>query len=231
MGKNNIVKKIFLFIVGLSIVLFLLVQSINNATYDLEFYRNYAQKNKISEEVGVEHKQVILMYKSMQDQIKTGDNDYLKPFFNEKEIAHMEDVHNLYSFANTVKYISLSFIILFLLYFIFSRNKISKVDNIIIVRNSILIFIFLIFILAIFISIDFSSAFVKFHKIFFDNDLWLLDPKTDLMIRMLPEKYFLNISIRIFLSFISGVILSIVLLSFIIKFLRRDKCLNTQEVE
>ncbi|MCT1989293.1 DUF1461 domain-containing protein, partial [Helcococcus kunzii] len=81
------------------------------------------------------------------------------------------------------------------------------------------------------ISIDFSSAFVKFHKIFFDNDLWLLDPKTDLMIRMLPEKYFLNISIRIFLSFISGVILSIVLLSFIIKFLRRDKCLNTQEVE
>jgi len=43
----------------------------------------------------------------------------------------------------------------------------------------------------------FNRAFILFHKLFFSNDLWLLDPKTDLMIRMLPEGYFMDIAIRI----------------------------------
>lgn len=41
---------------------------------------------------------------------------------------------------------------------------------------------------------DFTRAFVWFHKMLFTNELWLLNPATDLMIRMLPEAFFAGIA-------------------------------------
>ena len=40
-------------------------------------------------------------------------------------------------------------------------------------------------------SRDFNKYFVIFHHIFFNNNLWILDPAEDYMIRMLPEGAFL----------------------------------------
>ena len=37
---------------------------------------------------------------------------------------------------------------------------------------------------------DFTRAFVWFHRVLFSNELWILNPATDLMIRMLPEAFF-----------------------------------------
>lgn len=36
----------------------------------------------------------------------------------------------------------------------------------------------------------FEALFVRMHEIAFDNDLWLLDPKTDILIRMMPQQLF-----------------------------------------
>ena len=44
--------------------------------------------------------------------------------------------------------------------------------------------------LAALISTDFTKYFTTFHHIFFDNDDWLLDPKTDLLINIVPEGFF-----------------------------------------
>ena len=52
------------------------------------------------------------------------------------------------------------------------------------------------------ISRDFTAAFTRFHHIFFDNDLWLLDPETDNMINMLPEGFFSDTALRIAIYFI-----------------------------
>lgn len=41
---------------------------------------------------------------------------------------------------------------------------------------------------------DFTRAFEWFHRMLFSNELWLLDPATDLMIRMLPEAFFAEIA-------------------------------------
>lgn len=37
---------------------------------------------------------------------------------------------------------------------------------------------------------DFPSLFTAFHRLLFSNDLWLLDPATDLLIRICPESMF-----------------------------------------
>ena len=40
--------------------------------------------------------------------------------------------------------------------------------------------------------IDFNSLFILFHKVAFTNDLWLLDPSTDLLIRLMPIEFFIS---------------------------------------
>ena len=54
---------------------------------------------------------------------------------------------------------------------------------------------------------DFNRYFVIFHKIFFTNDLWIFDPATDYMIRMLPEGFFYDMVMRIGMVFIAGLLL------------------------
>lgn len=44
--------------------------------------------------------------------------------------------------------------------------------------------------LIIVISLNFNYFFTIFHKIFFNNDKWLFDPRTDPIINILPEEYF-----------------------------------------
>lgn len=39
--------------------------------------------------------------------------------------------------------------------------------------------------------VDFESLFLIFHQISFTNDLWLMNPQTDLMIALMPESFFM----------------------------------------
>ncbi len=39
---------------------------------------------------------------------------------------------------------------------------------------------------------DFEGLFVRFHQAFFSNDLWLLNPQTDLLIRLMPTQFFVD---------------------------------------
>ena len=50
---------------------------------------------------------------------------------------------------------------------------------------------------------DFNKYFTLFHEVFFTNDLWLLDPRTDLLIRMLPEGFFFDMVARIGIIFLA----------------------------
>lgn len=44
--------------------------------------------------------------------------------------------------------------------------------------------------LGVLISTDFTKYFTYFHLIFFDNMDWYLNPKTDLLINIVPEGFF-----------------------------------------
>lgn len=36
----------------------------------------------------------------------------------------------------------------------------------------------------------FAAAFIRLHELLFTNDLWLMDPATDVLIRMMPQRLF-----------------------------------------
>ena len=50
---------------------------------------------------------------------------------------------------------------------------------------------------AVWAAADFNSAFNFFHEMLFTNDLWLLNPRTDLLIRICPQSMFMNMGLRI----------------------------------
>ncbi len=47
------------------------------------------------------------------------------------------------------------------------------------------------------VALDFDSAFVLFHKIVFRNDFWIFDYRSDPVIRILPETFFMHCFILI----------------------------------
>lgn len=46
---------------------------------------------------------------------------------------------------------------------------------------------------------DFDGLFVTFHRVAFTNDGWLLNPQTDLLIRLMPTEFFIALGLRILL--------------------------------
>lgn len=78
--------------------------------------------------------------------------------------------------------------------------------------------------------IDFNAVFVQFHHIFFDNDLWIFDPATDYMIRMLPEGLFYDMVMRIGGLFV-GMLLVLLVLSLIPGFLSKKKAQKAEKID
>lgn len=68
--------------------------------------------------------------------------------------------------------------------------------------HALFVYLILAAILGVAMSIDFTSCFTLFHKLFFTNNLWIFDPETDYMIRMLPEGFFFDMVIRVGVIFI-----------------------------
>ena len=122
-------------------------------------------------------------------------------FFNEQDRLHLADVRNL--FLGGLKLRNYALILASILMIVL---KAKKADFRRLVPQGYLqaLFVYLILaaILGIAMSIDFTSCFTLFHKLFFTNNLWIFDPETDYMIRMLPEGFFLDMVIRVGVIFI-----------------------------
>ena len=51
--------------------------------------------------------------------------------------------------------------------------------------------------IAVWALVDFDGLFITFHRVAFTNEGWLLDPRTDLLIRLMPIDFFVSLGIRI----------------------------------
>lgn len=130
-----------------------------------------------------------------------------REFFNAREIAHMEDVRGLFLGGLWLRRIGLMFTLAFaaLLYFWKRGHKDRSAYLARAVPGSLCagtgVFFAACLALAAVISTDFSRYFVVFHHIFFDNDLWILDPDTDMLINIVPEAFFMDTALRIAIVF------------------------------
>ena len=118
--------------------------------------------------------------------------------FNAREIQHMEDCARLFDLLRTVRWVVLvAFILVWAMQFVLERKTGEKVNTPALMWIGSLILIVPLAIFGVWAAIDFNSAFNFFHRILFTNDLWLLNPETDLLIRICPASMFASMGLRI----------------------------------
>lgn len=117
--------------------------------------------------------------------------------FKEREILHMVDVQYLFLAGISIRNIS-AIITVILLIILFAIEKKKAIKPLCISYLWVMgVILVIAIILGIIMLIDFNALFLKFHETFFDNDLWLLDINTDVLIQMLPEQFFNDMALAI----------------------------------
>lgn len=193
------------------LMIIFLITSVESVVYWTPGYfeREYTMYN-VPETVSMEMNDLLYVTDEMMMYLRGDGRDDLnisvpvdghtRPFFNEREMAHMEDVRNLFIGALHLRTacIAAAFLCLALMFLV-------KADVKRILPRAVCtgtgIFMVLTAGLALLISTDFTKYFIIFYKIFFDNDLWILDPATDLLINIVPEPFFADTAARIAFTF------------------------------
>ncbi len=196
---------------SLCLILLFLYASVFFIGFNEDFYEREYEKNGVYDIVGIEKTELSAVTKHMLDYLKGKTPDLhisafyrgeTRQFFNEKEIFHMNDVLKLFNTGKLLKNISLVFVLCFSVFVFASGKKMLTIA----LKTVCVTFVSLLAIsaiLAAIICIDFDSAFTAFHKLFFSNDMWLLDPATDMLINIVPLEFFIDIAVRIGILFFS----------------------------
>ena len=119
--------------------------------------------------------------------------------FNDREIRHMEDCQRLFALLRAVRRglaIAAALLILLALALEWRARPAKGISAACLWVGSLALCVPLVA-FALWAAVDFGSAFTFFHHMLFTNDLWLLDPATDLLIRICPQSMFANMGLRI----------------------------------
>ena len=194
------------------LIIALLVACVSTFAFDADFYKTEYEKLNTAEYVGVSDEELFGATDVLLDYLE-GDRDDLDfqtndgdEFFNQREKLHMVDVKNLYIMASTVSWV------LFaagaaLLVVVFAKKKKNAVIPVLrgynVAGPAVLAFFAIV---AVYAAVDFNTFWVNFHLMFFSNDLWMLDPATDRLIRMYETQFFFDMVFCILIMFLSIVI-------------------------
>ena len=216
---------------GFALMIILLITSIEAVTYWTPgYYEKEYAKYGVLNDVHMEMDDLLDVTDEMMAYLRGSRKDLHVPtivdgqpreFFNDREIAHMEDVRGLFLGGLALRRISLGLIVACVILLLLLKADIRCVLPKMICIGSALFFAVLA-VLAGIISTDFNQYFIMFHHIFFNNDLWMLNPDTDLLINIVPEPFFMDTAARIAMTY--GVsVLTVFAICFIILYYYRKK--------
>lgn len=121
-------------------------------------------------------------------------NSELSDNFNEKEKLHLKDVKDLITKFLFIFYVLSLIFIISIVYLLYKKDFNAIRFNLIVGGC------FTLFLILILVLFDFSELFLRFHYLIFSNELWLLNPETDLLINIFTENFFFNFFKRIILN-------------------------------
>lgn len=172
---------------------------------DFGFYEKEYEKYDVLSELDMTIEDTMYVTHEMMSYLR-GDREELsvmttvegqyQDFFNEQDRFHMGEVRDLFIGGLNIRIGACVAGIICLIFLIIFRADIIRI-----LTRSYWIALGIsagaVAIIGIASLADFNAVFVRFHHIFFDNDLWIFDPATDYMIRMLPEGLFYDFVMRI----------------------------------
>jgi len=173
---GTIILELLLALLLLNIIV---LDSLSANLYNTGFYLNEFEKH----DVNVENREELLS--ELHDFFKGGE----LASFNEKEILHLHDVRDLLNKGFRIYFFMIGFFAAGLGVYLYHKRD-SMIVHRILVIASLLIFAFSA--LSIMFAKQFTFFFIKFHEILFDNNLWILNPATDILIVLFPEPFFID---------------------------------------
>ena len=197
-----------------ALIIALLLTSFQVAIYgdpEYKFYEKEYAKYNVTESLNMKMEDVMTVTDYMMDyligkeaelSIVTDVDGKTQDFFNEQDRLHMWDVQNLFIGGLRIRTGLLVFAAILVV--ILGVRKVNLKEQLPkAYTKAFLVFLGILAFLVVAFTVDFTKCFTIFHEIFFTNDLWLFDPRYDYMIRMLPEGFFADMVLRIFLFFLA----------------------------
>lgn len=219
--KPPLSSRLCAILLSLLVVFILLISSIEVVCYYTpnwfeNEYNKYHVLNRLNREMtmdsvlGVTDEYMSYLRGDREDLVVYSEIDGMQQeFFTDREKAHMADVRVLFVGALWLRRIAIALIIALLIYmirkhgkdtaYIVSKHFAGTTAALVAVATG----------LTALVATNFDKYFVIFHHIFFNNDLWILNPKNDDLINLLPEGFFVDIATRIVIIFIALLVLLI----------------------
>ena len=124
-------------------------------------------------------------------------NGQSRPLFNEREIAHMEDVQHLMQLVFRAGPLAgLALLLGAVAVLIWRQEQALPALGTLLLWGSGLTLLLLVAVAGLSL-VDFSELFVRFHQLSFRNDLWMLDPRRDYLLMLFPQGFWLDVTLRI----------------------------------
>ena len=201
---STITHKAAAFICGLCLLFILLTTSLQAVCYWIpDWWRNeYAKydtpsnvRGEMSLDDAVHVTEDMLEYcigrlDTLDDTEATIDG-VTAPFFTDLEKAHLADCRELFLKGIRARVIACLILAAFVIFFYVHNGK-QKTPVLLAegYLRSLGFVAVMAAVIAILCVIDFTQVFTVFHHIFFDNDLWILDPRKDNLINIMQEDVF-----------------------------------------
>ena len=193
---------------SLSFLGFMLMAAIQIPAFNMWFYHWQFGANDTYNVVNMQPDHLHYVTRHMLSYLR-GRQDYLqiyamvgdlyRPFFSEIELLHMVDVRAMSRLSITLRNIfALTFLASFVP-FVLLRFKVKNgLAYLFKAWRYVSVGLFgLIGVLTIIISINWTRAWVFFHEISFSNEYWLLDPRHNLLINIVPHEFFFAMTVFI----------------------------------
>jgi len=187
-----------------------LLQPVQSVALDLDFYRQEWRKYGVDQETGMsldslaeagEHLLAYLEGESQSPQIRVPIYDIERDLYNQKELSHLKDVRTLFALGLKARVLSLILALtgtgtLLVCHLAEIQRDTFKVKILDVFANALCFSgtlpLVVAAILAIPAAINFEGWWAGFHLAAFNNDLWLLDPYKDWLIKMFPLEFFFS---------------------------------------
>ena len=196
-------KRILYFCLGLvgfiSLLCSIAASSVTNENLMKQGFLQYAQTahlNVPASRYG-DYAKAITQYldgKTETVQVKNAETGAIENDFSDKENAHLSDVRGIVKGLKIIRWAG-GGLVIGLLAWLYIKNKAQPAQFLAdAVRGFALSALFLLLIatvLAVWGAVNFDGLFVTFHKLIFKNNLWLLNPNTDLLMALMPLNFFI----------------------------------------
>lgn len=211
-GYNRFFSIIFTAAASILLIIALLILSIEMFALNPGFFESEYRKLETAQSIGISEQDLTAVTHKLINYTTDADSSLdiqaeiggeMQEVFGQREKDHMIDVKALYLGARNVRtFCFAGAAALIICAFVILKGQALKTlcKSFLYVSGA---FVLIVGALGIYAAVDFTSFWVSFHHLFFTNDLWLLDPATDVLIMMVPEQFFSDLVARIIIRFVS----------------------------